>query len=204
MADTFLKSLGIPPIEYAIHWRYDPADWSNRCSDAHNIDGRNSLECDYFSKLQEENFPRDFFAKLLQSEDVNSNGFRKHRKWSLFIATPAGNKNFVDSLKEYVDQKLQGIKIYSTFDSQQFFNEKYQNCEVFQRWKGEVMSFIDQAIVMRCTRFLMWSKSSWSGRLRQLILQKTANGELEPLSQKVRDIQEILIDGYSDIKKIII
>jgi len=201
MADTFLKSLGVPGIDYAIHWRFDPEDWSNRCNDDHNIDGRNNLECEYFSKLQDENFPRDFFTRLLLSEHVNSQGFRQHRRWVIFIATPDRNKNFIESLKKYADQKLKGIQIYSTFDSVQFFNENYKNCDLYQRWKGEVMSFIDQAIVMRCTRFLMWSKSSWSGRIRQLILQKTANGEMLHLSQKVRDIQEILIDGYSDIKQ---
>ena len=84
------------------------------------------------------------------------------------------------------------VKFYFGRDLINFLDQNYQNCDYYQKYQGEVISFTEQAILSKSRHFLFWSMaSSWSKRIndrrREVFGEKFSSGVMDLLERSVLD-----------------
>ena len=153
---------------FAVHWRFDPKDWQRGCSQSGN--SRQDL-----CALIESITPKDVAGALLyhmaEKLDIANHNMQNVFRFGLYIASPDDSRAMVNAVIEimkgyWVSKSMDGtaVKYYSSSYLDFWLNNKFPGCEIFTK-DNEVISMLEQGIVMNSKSMLTSTSSSWSLRV---------------------------------------
>ena len=88
---------------------------------------------------------------------------------SVYIASPVSQwptiKEISAEATKLIKNFTKSSKIFYGADLTKFLEEKYNKCGWYGKWKGEIISMVEQAICSDTWEFYGWPVSSWSSRI---------------------------------------
>ena len=146
-----------PSLTLGVHWRFSQDDWGQRCDaeifEREHPNEQMPVECELMNKLN--------MSTLAQTLAGYSKG------GDVYIAAPPSEWSRIQELSLVSGDKYDVEVVYGEM-LEEVLATYFGDCEWYKKWKGEILSLVEQAILSGTDEFMEWLNSSWSGRVREL------------------------------------